>query len=495
MRDVKISNCLATFCEVRASNFGINFIFKYRSPLIYMFEQSLYEPETIAEPTAEGDLFHNYEITNWNLGPRIYKILGMSAVANVLVILIVGQTSLLTMKGCESPLVGSVCQVIDTIYVGTKLFGTDREYIDAVYDKTELGDAEVTFVDVTGITPPLSYPEGYFQVANPIEYQALLDAQNSPLNMASIDDLSGFPTTTSPSVSSGGNLFDTPQNLPKQNPDVIDGQLPTFGDGGTVATTPPNRNGRRGNGGRVTTPSKTPKLTPDEDDIAVNQTPTPSPSPAPTVAPTGPIADVELNKRPFVDLGNFVNDLVDKKQVQLDSKFLINATGKLDEKGKLDAKSFRFIKAESADAKMIEVVKEAIEALNESGYLQYLSLLNGKVLSFQIQQDDNNVTALVQTEFENELRPKTIQTLLNAYIDDKKKNKEKPEADQNDKDDLALLQKATVKAVGKKILISFEIPKADAQQMIQRKLAEQKAQPKPQNSTGAVKTGDNAAKQ
>ena len=30
------------------------------------------------------------------------------------------------------------------------------------------------------------------------------------------------------------------------------------------------------------------------------------------------------------------------------------------------------------DPEMIEVVKEAIEALNESGYLQYLSLLNGK---------------------------------------------------------------------------------------------------------------------
>ncbi len=459
-----------------------------------MFEQSLYEPETIAEPTAEGDLFHNYEITNWNLGSRIYKIIGMSAVANILALLIVGQTSLLTTKGCDSPLVGGVCQVLDTIYVGTKLFGTDREYIDAVYDRTELGDSEVTFVDVTGITPPLSYPEGYFQVANPVQYQALLEAQNNPTGLTTIDDFAGIPT--SPPVVSGGNLFDTPPNLPKQNPNVIQGDLPTFNNGGTVAANPPYQGKRRGNGGRVSTPSKTPKgdRTPDEDDTAGTTKPSPSPSPAPTVVPTGPIADVELNKRPFVDLGNFVNDLVDKKQVQLDSKFLVNATGKLDEKGKLDAKSFRFIKAESTDPKMIEVVKEAIEALNESGYLQYLSLLNGKVLSFQVQQDDDTVTALVQTEFDNELRPITVKTLLSAYIDDKKKKKDMPEADQNDKDDLALLQQATVEAVGKKIVISFKIPKADAQQMIQRKLAEQKAQPKTQNSTGAVKNGDNAAK-
>lgn len=456
-----------------------------------MFEQSLYEPETIAEPTAEGDLFHNYEITNWNLGPRIYKILGMSAVANVLAILIVGQTSLLTMKGCESPLVGSVCQVLDTIYVGTKLFGTDREYIDAVYDKTELGDAEVTFVDVTGITPPLSYPEGYFQVANPVEYQALLDAQNNPQNMTSIDDLAGFPT--SPPVSSGGNLFDTPQNLPKQNPDVIDGQLPTFGGGGSVATTPPNRNGRRGNGGRVTTPSKTPKPTPDEDDVAVNTTPTPSPTPAPTVAPTGSLESYDINKRPFVDLGVKVNEYLDKKELKLDSAFVVNATGKLNKEGKLDSNSFKWGQVTSQDQKMIAVVKEAITAINDSGYLQYLKDISGKDFTLMLQQDETNITAVVQSEMESDMRAKSVSSGLGLVITAAKFKKSGENADQNDKDDLLLLNNAKVETDGKKIIIKFLVPKNIALPMIQRKLAEQKAQPKPQNSTGAVKTGENSA--
>lgn len=453
-----------------------------------MFEQSLYEPEQIAPPLVEGDMFHNYELRNWDLGSRIYKILAISAVANILAVLIVGQTALLTTKGCDSPLVGSVCQVLDTVYVGSVLFGTEREYVDAVYEKIDLDSSDVTFVDVTGVTPPLSYPEGYFQVANPVEYQAMLDAQNNPGGLTSVDDLAGIPYTPP----SGGGLLDTPQNLPKANNDVIDGDLPTFNNNPTTAYKPPTRKGR---GGRITPIEPKPGKTPDEDDTASATTPTPSPSPLPTVVPTGPITDVELNKRPFVDLGNYINDLIDKKQVQLDSKFLINATGKLDDKGKLDAKSFRFIKAEGTDPKMIEVVKEAIEALNESGYLQYLSLLNGKVLSFQVQQDDDKVTATIQTEFENDTRPLSIQTLLGGYINEKKKQKELPEADQNDKDDLVLLQKATVNAVGKKILISFEIPKTDVQQMIQRKLAEQKAAPKTQNGTGTPKSGENTAKQ
>lgn len=460
-----------------------------------MFEHSLYEMETPAEPTVEGDLFHNYEITNWNLGPRIYKILGISAVGNILALLIVGQTSLLTMKGCESPLVGNVCQVIDAIYVGTKLFGTDREYVDAVYEKTELGDAEVTFVDVTGITPPLSYPEGYFQIANPVEYQALLDAQNNPLNMTSVDDFAGFPTNTSPPISSGGSLFDTPQNLPKKNPDVIDGQLPTFGDGGTVATTPPNRNNRRGNGGRVTTPSKTPKpnATPDEDDTAGVEKP--SPSPSPTVVPTDPVNPDAVNTRPLTELSGYVNELIDKNLYRLDSQFSINAKAKLDKEGKIDQKSFKLVKAESADKTTIEVLQKAIAAIGDSGRLKILSDLSGKDLNLTLSQDTVNLSAMIESEMETEVRANSVKSSLDLAISVAKMTKAGEGADQNDKDDLLLLQNAKIEISGRKVMIKFFAPKEILLPMIQRKLAEQKTLPKPQNSTGAVKTGDNAANQ
>src|SRR5438876_8126475 len=133
-----------------------------------MFEQSLYQESAAGQPCSEGDLFRSYEIKNWNYSPRLFKIIGISALANMLAILIVAQTSLLTMKGCDSPLVGGVCQVLDTVYIGALLFGTDREYVDAAYEKTDLGeDAEITYIDVSNITPPLQYPAGYFQIANP----------------------------------------------------------------------------------------------------------------------------------------------------------------------------------------------------------------------------------------------------------------------------------------------------------------------------------------
>src|SRR5829696_5733041 len=98
----------------------------------------------------EQELFQSYEVKNWDFSPRIYKILAVSAIFNILALMIIGQTSLLTTKGCDSPLVGGVCQVLDTLYVGGTVLSTDRGYIDDDYTKTELENAEIIWVDRTG---------------------------------------------------------------------------------------------------------------------------------------------------------------------------------------------------------------------------------------------------------------------------------------------------------------------------------------------------------
>ena len=93
-----------------------------------MFEQSLYNQEAFAPvpESHEGDLFYKYEIKNWNLGPRIYKILGISAVIKLAVLIFVAQTYLLTRKFCDSPITSTVCQVMDMAVVADTIFGTKR---------------------------------------------------------------------------------------------------------------------------------------------------------------------------------------------------------------------------------------------------------------------------------------------------------------------------------------------------------------------------------
>ncbi len=460
-----------------------------------MFEQPLYEFEPTPAPQHEGDLFHDYELKGWISSPGLFKVIGVSSVAVIVSILVVAQTSLLTMKGCDSPLVGSVCQVLDTVYVGSLLFGTDREYVDAAYDKIDLEDSEITYIDVSKETPPLTYPAGYFQVANPEEMAMIEPDFGTGTNDLFTHGIPGIPngmSITEPST--GESLFDTQPNIPRSNPNVNDETMPSMGNsnGGGSRNWP--KRWKPGKGKRPPLESVNPVETPDgfpEPDpnaVAEKQSPAPSPTPTPpAVEPTGPVTDVELNKRPFVDLANLLNGFLDKKMVNLETPFLINATGKLDKNGKLERKSFTYTKRISSDQRMLEVINSAIEALNESGYLQYLSMLKGKDLTFEVFQDDQKVVAVVQSEFETDMRANTMSSLLSEYINGKIRAKQAPDASENDKDDLVLLQNAKVEHPGKTLKISFLIPKADLQRMIQKKLAEQRTQPQPVNTPGITK--------
>jgi hypothetical protein len=198
-----------------------------------------------------------------------------------------------------------------------------------------------------------------------------------------------------------------------------------------------------------------------------------------------------MNKRPFVDLANMINGLIDKNQVKLDSPFIVTASGKLDKNGKLDPKTI--IKGESTDPQMVEVVKQAIEAMNDSNMLQYLSQLRGKQLTIQIKQDDQSVVAMIQTDFENDMRAQSVATALRMFLGETKKAKEGPDASQNEKDDLVLLQNATANPTGKRVEVLFTIPKADLQNMIQRKLDEQRNASKQPSGTSSVRQDNNTA--
>lgn len=449
-----------------------------------MFEQSLYQSEPIATPSQEGDLFNNYEIKTWEKSRRLYRILGISAIGNVLAILIVAQTSLLTMKGCESPLVGRVCQVLDTVYVTSMLFGTEREYIDAVYEKTELGDSEITFVDVSGVTPPLSYPEGYFQVANPMEYQAMLDQMNNP---AFSNDFAGIPITT---PSTGGSLIDTQPNIPKTNPDIIDGELPTFGGYSGVASNPTPTYRRPSRGNRVVRPTPSDNTVAAVDDSIDDNAPVASPTPTPITSDA--VKDVEINKKPLVDFADVVAAQWEAKEVDLNQNFTLVLDGLITKDGKLDREKSKFdVSKQKGDPKMIDVGKSAIEALGDSGYLNYLKLLGVDRINATLVQDEKQITVVINSVQKTAERAASVASGLNGYILIGKTVAKNPS------DERTLLDGAKVSADGKSFVLNFTIPKPIAQEMINRKLSEAQAkkaqQPKP-NGEIVVKSLDNTAK-
>lgn len=449
-----------------------------------MFEQSLYNVETPVEPTHEGDLFHNYEIKSWEFGPRIYKILAAAGAANLLALLVFAQTSLLTMKGCDSPLVGRVCQVLDVVYVGSALFGTDREYVDAVYEKTELGDnEEITFVDVTGVTPPLSYPEGYFQIANPVEYQMALAAQNAAMFPNDYSGFSSGVTQTFPST--GSSIIDTPPNTPKANPNVVQGELPTFGgSSGGSTSRPSNRRSSR--------PAKAKPAGEDVDDneavAVVEATPTPEATPEIT---SDSVTSVEINKKPLTDFADSVVAKWETNEVDLNQPFMIVLNGVITPDGKLDRQKSKFdVSKQKGDPKMIDVAKAAIEAVGDSGFLTYLKNLNVDKITVTLLQDDKQITALISSGQTTPERAKQVSSGLGLMMTFGKATVKNPS------DERTLLDGAKVTAEGKNFVLNFTMPKPVAHEMITRKLKEAQAkklqQPQP-NGSSTVKSGDQSA--
>ena len=465
-----------------------------------MFEQSLYEVNEPAPPQQEGDFLHGYEVRTWDWSPRFLKLAGAVAVVNILLLVGVAQTSLLTTKGCDSPLVGRVCQVIDTVYVGSILLaGSERDYVDAAYERTELDDADITFVNVGGDNAPLYYPADYMKYSDPERYAAEQAALLNPADPALGMIAPGIPPSTGLGrPSTGFDITSTRPSYPKPNKNVVDeSKLPTIdGDSSAdvddkepVKPADRKRNGGKPplNGGEGTTASTTPCNEKGEIPGIPGSKCTPAATPDPEqVAKPG-----DINKRPFKDLAKLVLELGDKVDLR-NSQFIVEASGKLNKDGRLEKKSFRWGRAQSNDPEMVTVVKRSIEAFSESGLLNYVKDLTGKTLNLSIQRDTTTLNARVVSEVESEQTAASLASGFRTIIDFAKGQKReriaalqaendpaKAEAIQNEIDDLALLDKTVIGNQGKNLVIVFSAENGVVQTMVDRKLASEKASPTP----------------
>ncbi len=472
-----------------------------------MFEQPLYEFEPAAAPLEDSDLFQNYELKSWIFTPRIIKIVALSAVVNIVAVLVVAQTSLLTLKGCDSPLVGSVCQVLDTVYVGALLFGTDREYIDAAYEKTELDeDSEITYIDVSNITPPLKYPGGYFEIANPEKFATpeMLD------ELAYTQGIPGIPNGLPLAQPSDESLFDTPQKVPTPNPNILDGDLNgghSYNNGGGVYF-PPVRSykPKKPKKSKVSpTPEDTVPRNPDDDDVAqLETTPSPTPTPVATVEPAPtPDGDVKedkfgvfINKRPLTDGATETLEKLAANQIKLDATFKVGLMGTLGlaKDGKtVVLKNPKLIDTGVSNHPAIETfVKEWILKLGDSGWLGHIEHLdeNKKVKEKRVQiileQNDADFFATINAEQPDENTAKTLSSGLNTLL--------QLAASQTDGYEQVFLKAASSTPNGKSLTLNLRIPKPIVQEMMKQKLAEYQAKPKPTDSNAKTKPADNAGK-
>lgn len=392
-------------------------------------------------------IFENYEIKGWQPGPRMYKIIAASVAINLLAVVVGAQGNLLTRKGCESPLVKEFCSVLDAIYLGSVVISTDAGYVDEDYEKTELSEAEITWVDVTG-SEPLKYPEGYFTLANPVP------VENTPVALG--PDLSTVPVMPAPTDI---NPATAPATLPTPNPNPI-ANLPNTPGDEVVASAPVASPGR----GRTRKPR-------------AEQQPTPAPSPSPEdEIVIDPVTGVAINKRVLRDYANVVKTRVDGGEVDLNQPFKVIAEATLTKEGKLDVTIDKRTKLPKSrvvlsegDEQMVDIAKKAIEAVGDSGWLIYLRTQGIEKIQYSIEQNADQVMIVITSDQPTPERANTIMSGLKGTI----------EAalllDQNNirklgDDERTLLQSATPLSNGKQFVLNFTISKQVAMEMITRRL-------------------------
>lgn len=451
----------------------------------------------------EKELFKGYEIKNWNFTPRLYKIFAAATALNLLTILVLGQTNLLTTRGCDSFVVSRVCQVLDAVYVGSSLLGTDSEFVSKEYDKTDLENSEITYIDVSSETPPFTYPAGYFPPLNPDD--ELASVQNFGGDVSTVPPaMGGFSSI--PPISSGADLMAIPQVTPKPNKNAVTGKMPespfSFG-GANPIPVPPRRS--FGKPGRLNNPksSKSKLSSSDElpnlegDQVAANKEKAVEDKEKEKIQPpvnSDPVSEVDINKKPFEDLGDTLIDKIAKKEVDLSKPFSVVLEGTLNPDGKFDDKKSRFGKSEG-DQQMIDVAKDTLQAVGDSGILRYLKNSGIDKVTIKLIQDDKQIYAIIVSDQKTPEKAGTTASGFNTLLSGVKL------LDQNgfkklDENSKTLINNSKITAEGKNFVLNFSIPKPLGQDLINRSLKERadKKNSQPSNSgeasqNASAKTG------
>jgi hypothetical protein len=414
----------------------------------------------------ERELFSNYEIKSWNFTPRIYKILAFSIIVNLVALIGIAQTNLLTTKGCDSPLVGKICNVLDTLYVGGTVLATDAGYVEKPYDDTQLSpEDEVTFINVAD---KLYYPEGYFALANPEKFMTTND---SSVNPNSTQIAPGIPNPSNPTTGGDGmSLLDKPQELPPSNPNVVQGPLPkTPNYNPTVPSVPRPKIYKPKLPQNPTLSNESPTTLPNLDNKQIaekkeEKKEEKKPESSSNNLTSEKVAEIEINKQPLRDLAN---EILANKDFDINKPFAVAMNGFITKDGKLDKKKSTYdVSKESGDEVMRNVAKSAIEKLGESGYFGYLRALGVEKISFTLVQDGEKISVVLTSDQPSEERAKTVASGLNSSISIGKMTA--------GEDEKKLLNGAVVTAKGKTFILNFVISKDVAQEMINRKLEEER---------------------
>jgi hypothetical protein len=175
-----------------------------------------------------------------------------------------------------------------------------------------------------------------------------------------------------------------------------------------------------------------------------------------------------INKRPLKDFARLVSDKVTANKIDLTEEFSIEIESFLTKQGKLDAKRTKFQKTEGNE-NLVEIAKQAIQAVSDSGWLGYLQKLGVDKINVKLSQDKEIVKVIIACEQTSQEKARITSSAFNALLKlvvlSKKQNYQTISNTEN-----MLLNGTKVTSEENRFIINFELPKSSVEMMIRDEL-------------------------
>ena len=172
----------------------------------------------------------------------------------------------------------------------------------------------------------------------------------------------------------------------------------------------------------------------------------------------------QINKKALKDFAAYANDLKNQGKLDLDKPFEIVIEAQLDDKGKLVKPVF---KKKDGDENLVELFGRMVSALNDSGFLTYLSPISkdnpNSTVTIMIKQGEKEVLASVESETTSPERAKSLAGVLNNLL-------YFGAGSRAGKDEEVIMKNTNATPDGKKVVVNFSMPRQSVVDMIKKQM-------------------------
>jgi hypothetical protein len=312
---------------------------------------------------------------------------------------------------------------------------SDTGYVDKAYTRTEIGE-DVQMLQL----PPAKfhYPAGYFATETQLQLaQAIQATAVAPPVTVDLTQLSTPTPSPTPEASPSLAAEASPAASPTSSPTEVTAEKAK---------------------------SETPK-TPEEAEAELNR-----------IAAANNVvrpSESEINTRPLKEWLARSEERRNKGELDLTSAVEITIAGKLNPECRLIEAN---VVQKTGDARLVEVAKEMVGAIGDSGMLSFLrdpkKKMQDKVLTcdemplqLTIKLDQSEISAIVETEATSPQRASEMAVAYNYML-----VAGQVTAAAKSKDEEVLYRNTKVTSEEKKILVNFKMPRQTASEMLKKQL-------------------------